>query len=147
MLKPTLAVTMTVTASRFSRTAVLASRNDVSSVTWRVASMLATYGPLRPSQIAARERTSRATTTAVLQRMEVEGLIIRTVDPYDARAFLVELSANGQRELNQWRRELGERIDPLVAELSEKDRKTLVRAEQIMSELIEKMEQRASSKV
>lgn len=135
-----LAVTLTIAASRFSRAAVLATDTDVASATWRVASMLATYGPLRPSQIAHRERTSRATTTTLLQRLEDEGLICKTVDPTDARAYLVDLTALGRESLSQWRQRVGLALDPLVADLSDKDRQTLIHAERLMRSLTNALE-------
>ncbi|MDO5729930.1 MAG: MarR family transcriptional regulator [Actinomycetaceae bacterium] len=134
------AVALTIAASRFSRAAVLAADTEVASATWRVASMLATYGPMRPSHIAHRERTSRAATTTLLQRLEDEGLICKSVDPSDARAYLVDLTASGRESLSRWRQRVGLALDPLVSELPEKDRQTLLRAERLMRSLTDTLE-------
>ncbi|MDO5746180.1 MAG: MarR family transcriptional regulator [Actinomycetaceae bacterium] len=140
MHEQSLALSLTITASRFSRGAVLAAHNDVSSVTWRVASMLDSLGPMRPSQIAYREHTSRATTTKLLRRLESEGLIQRVNDPSDARAYKVELTKDGHRHLTQWRQRLAHTLEPLVDSLPDKAKHTLKEAETIMHTLIQHME-------
>lgn len=135
-----LAIALTTTTSRFARSAVLAGRSDVASATWRIASMLDTFGPLRPSQIAQRERTSRATTTAVIARLEEQGLVARTADPADARAFLVELTDKGARALAIWRGRVADALSVHLAELSASERQTLQQAEEILQRLITQLE-------
>src|SRR4051795_7077712 len=53
------------------------------------------YGPLTPSELAARERIQRPTATRVLARLEEAGLIERTADVSDRRSFLVPATPAG----------------------------------------------------
>lgn len=98
------------------------------------------FGSMRPSEIARRERTSRATTAAVVKRMESEGLITRCVDDADARAFRLTLTDQGRAGLEQWRRTLSEQLTPLLAEVPAEDFAVLQRACALIQELTERME-------
>lgn len=135
-----LAISLTINASRFARSAILASANDVSSVTWRVASMLEAYGPMRPSQIAARERTSRATTTKLLQRLEREGLIQSLTNDADARSYLVDLTPAGRQSLQQWRSRLATALVPALERLDAAQIRTLIEAESILQTITGQLE-------
>lgn len=102
--------------------------------------MLDGYGPMRPSQISIRERTSRATTTKLLQRLEREGLIRRLENDGDARSYLVELTDQGRAGLQQWRGRVATALVPQMEMLTAKERETLVQAEGIMRKLTNELE-------
>jgi DNA-binding MarR family transcriptional regulator len=53
------------------------------------------FGPLRPSDLAAREGVSAPTMTRVLSGLEAGGYAIREPDPADGRASLVRATAEG----------------------------------------------------
>ena len=94
------------------------------------------HGPITPSDVAARERIQRPTATRVLARLEEEGLITRTVDPWDRRSSLVEATDAGRELLAELRTRktafLASRIEGLTAE----ERETLDRAADILERML-----------
>lgn len=61
-----------------------------------------------PGKVADALGVSRTTVTGMLDRLEAEGLLTRTVDPADRRCFVLQLTPRGQelvREINGNRRE------------------------------------------
>lgn len=132
-----LAQRLTLGASQFSRMAARLAEVGVSSVSWRVASTLEHHGPLRLSEIAARERVTRPTATDVVRRLEQEGLVARTPDPRDSRSALVDLTAAGRAQLGAWRAQLATGVGPVLADLPAADLAILDRAAGILAELVE----------
>lgn len=55
-------------------------------------------GPIRMTELAARERVRTPTTTVAIRRLEKLGLVKRTRDPSDLRAVLVEITPKGHAE-------------------------------------------------
>lgn len=55
-------------------------------------------GPIRMTDLAARERVRTPTTTVAIRRLEKLGLVKRTRDPSDLRAVLVEITPKGHAE-------------------------------------------------
>ena len=94
------------------------------------------HGPITPSDVAARERIQRPTATRVLARLEEEGLISRTGDPWDRRSSLVEATDAGRELLAELRTRktafLASRIEGLTAE----ERETLDRAADILERML-----------
>jgi DNA-binding MarR family transcriptional regulator len=95
------------------------------------------YGPLTPSELAARERIQRPTATRVLARLEDEALIGRTPDPQDRRSSLVSITPAGHELLADLRTRktlfLARRLETLNAE----ERATLDRAATILERMLE----------
>lgn len=135
-----LAIPLIITASNFARAAALAGHTDAASTTWRVLSLLDDQGPIRPSAIAQSERTTRATTTAIITRLEDEGLAVRRSDPADARAVLVHITDTGRATLATFAERVGQVLSPYLDALSEEERTTLAAAERIMRRLIAAIE-------
>ncbi|WP_059014586.1 MarR family transcriptional regulator [Mycobacterium sp. M26] len=85
-------------------------------------------GPIRMTELAARERVRTPTTTVAIRRLEKLGLVKRSRDPSDLRAVLVEVTPEG---LVQHRDALALRrahLASLLAKLSDEERDTLARA-------------------
>lgn len=133
-------IALIVACSRFSRTAALLAADHAGSVTWRLLATLDAAGPLRPSEIARRERTSRPAATEVIKRLAEEGLVRRRDDPDDARASLIEITDSGRDHLDHWRRQVGVGIEPVLAALSEVDRRTLLHATEILHRITDTTE-------
>ena len=85
-------------------------------------------GPIRMTELAARERVRTPTTTVAIRRLEKLGLVKRSRDPSDLRAVLVEVTPEG---LVQHREALAHRrahLASLLSKLSDEERETLARA-------------------
>ena len=83
---------------------------------------------LRMSEIAARSRLSKQTMTTLVRLCERDGLVSRTSDPGDGRAFriyLTELARNFKPVVGEILRELDAKV---VAALGQQRQQTLTRA-------------------
>ncbi|WP_103382234.1 MarR family winged helix-turn-helix transcriptional regulator [Pseudonocardia dioxanivorans] len=60
-------------------------------------------GPLRLSELARREAVTAPTMSRVLAALDDQGLVVRTVDPDDARGVLITLSSKGAEVLKEVR--------------------------------------------
>ena len=75
-----------------------ASRGTAGDLTLAQLSILLTLldqGPIRMTELAARERVRTPTTTVAIRRLEKLGLVKRSRDPSDLRAVLVEVTPRG----------------------------------------------------
>ena len=101
-------------AARLSR---WASRSADLGMPWaqaRVLSLVEELGPARVTTLAAADDTSQPTMTSQVQRLVADGLVARTPDPDDARAWLVSLTDEGTRALASARRARGRALAPLL---------------------------------
>lgn len=62
------------------------------------------FGPQRLTQLAQLEGVAQPSMTALVSRLEDEGLVVRRGDPADGRAVLVELTEAGEELLARRRR-------------------------------------------
>ena len=104
------------------------SRPDLTMAQVSILLTLLDSGPIRMTELAARERVRTPTTTVAIRRLEKLGLVKRSRDPSDMRAVLVEVTPDGlvqyQDALHARRSHLAE----LLGRLSESERADLVRA-------------------
>ena len=70
----------------------------------RLLSTIEDQGAARISDLAALDHCSQPTMTTQVRRLEDAGLVSRTVDPDDARAVLISITAEGVDTLRQVRR-------------------------------------------
>jgi len=95
------------------------------------------FGPLTPTELAARERVQRPTITRVICRLEEAGLVTRAADPTDGRSALITVSPAGRALLTEIRTRkdafLSERLDALDPQ----DRATLERAAALLEGMLE----------
>ncbi len=61
------------------------------------------HGPLRLSELARREAVTAPTMSRVLAALDEQGLVVRTVDPQDARGVRITLSEQGAAALAEVR--------------------------------------------
>jgi DNA-binding MarR family transcriptional regulator len=80
---------------------------------------LATAGPQRVTDIAAWESVAQPSATALVGRLEAQGLVARGADADDARAVRVSITPAGEELLHDRRRaraaSLGARVEALDA--------------------------------
>jgi DNA-binding MarR family transcriptional regulator len=104
------------------------SRPDLTMAQVSILLTLIDSGPIRMTELAARERVRTPTTTVAIRRLEKLDLVKRSRDPSDMRAVLVEVTPEGlvqyQDALDARRTHLAE----LLGRLSADERADLVRA-------------------
>jgi DNA-binding MarR family transcriptional regulator len=83
---------------------------------------------LRLGELAAAARLSKQAITGLVKRCEAEGLVERTADPADGRAFKVRLTARGRAIGEIAAQVLDEIDDELARSLGGRDHDALVRA-------------------
>jgi DNA-binding MarR family transcriptional regulator len=101
-------------------------------------------GPTRLTELSYSTGVSQPAMTQLVGRMEREGLVVRLIDPEDARATLVEITAAGRAvwaELYQYR---CERLAELLDSLSPDEEATLGLAMRVALPLIEKLTRHAA---
>lgn len=100
-----------------------------------VIATLSVEGPLRPSDLAAREGVRPPTMTRMLTVLEDAGLVARTVDPADRRASLIELTPAGQQTLVATRSARAGQLARRLERLSPEQRRALTEVLPVLEEL------------
>ena len=104
------------------------SRPDLTMAQVSILLTLIDSGPIRMTELAARERVRTPTTTVAIRRLEKLSLVKRSRDPSDMRAVLVAVTPEG---LVQYREALETRrtyLAELLGRLTDDERADLVRA-------------------
>ena len=109
---------------------------EVSLAAARVMARIQDNGPCRISDLAIQERSSQPTITNHVKRLEAAGLLQRSLDPSDARAWLIDLSPLGRQRLVEIRTRLGTNIEPMLEQLSARDRKALRAGLEVMQRMV-----------
>lgn len=75
------------------------------------------HGPLRLGRLAKLEQVTPPTITRIVDRLELDGLVTRTVEPTDRRHAQVEITDEGRRRMDESRHRrtawLAERLSTL----------------------------------
>jgi DNA-binding MarR family transcriptional regulator len=95
------------------------------------------HGPLTPSELAERERIKRPTATRIVANLEGLGLVTRTQDPSDGRAFLVAATPQGSDLLKRLRTRKNAYLAKRLRDLDAEEVETLERAAAILERLLE----------
>ncbi len=106
-----------MTSARLARWAARQSRHAAPAAHIRALSQLEELGPCRIGELATADRCSQPTVSALVRRLEDDGLVQRLPDPEDSRACLVALTPQGHTQLAQVRRTGGEAIGAALREL------------------------------
>jgi DNA-binding MarR family transcriptional regulator len=85
---------------------------------------LAEQGPMRVTALAVWQGVDKSTVTPQVRRLEQAGLVDRSPDPADGRAFRLTLSAKGESVREQVRRSGANVVEEQMATWSEQDRRT-----------------------
>jgi DNA-binding MarR family transcriptional regulator len=108
----------------------------VSSSTITALDRLAGEGPLRVSELAAREGMTQPGVTLLVNRMAGAGLAERVPDPTDGRASLVRITEAGNALLTERLAARAEVLRARVARLSTDDQRVLMAALPAIERLI-----------
>lgn len=107
--------------------------NDAPAAQWRVLSLLGREGGRRVGELAAAARTTQPGMTRLIGALEREGLVLRSPDPEDSRAIVVQITDGGAAALDAWRSEFRQALEPRFADLGEDDWSVLARAAEILA--------------
>jgi DNA-binding MarR family transcriptional regulator len=118
--------------NRLTRVAAQASGNSTPASQWRILSVLETDGPQRVGELASAVRISQPAITQFIPTLEDQRLVTRTHDPRDARATVLEITAEGKGALADWRAELGGALAPLLGDLTAEDWAAIERTAKIL---------------
>lgn len=93
-------------------------------------------GPTRVGDLAEQEHSSQPTITNHIKRLEANGLLARTPDPTDGRAWMITATPQGIEQLAEVRRTLAANIEPRLTELSDHDRAAIRAGVEAMQRLM-----------
>jgi DNA-binding MarR family transcriptional regulator len=132
-----LAADLLSVVARLNRLATQRVRMTLPYAQARLLSVIEDQGEARISDLAALDHSSQPTMTTQVRRLEAAGLVSRTVDPVDARAVLISITAKGVAMLAQVRADRGAVIDPYLERLDASDRRTLNEAVRVLRALLD----------
>ena len=104
------------------------SRPDLTLAQLSILLTLLDSGPIRMTELAARERVRTPTTTVAIRRLEKLGLVKRSRDQSDMRAVLVEVTPEGQVQYREALEARRTHLAELLGRLTDDERADLVRA-------------------
>lgn len=90
-------------------------------------------GPRRMTDLAGCAHTSQASLTGIVDRLEEHGLVHRTRSGEDRRVVQVELTEQGRTEMRLKQERIAERLDEVLAPLSDADRAEFLRLLRIVT--------------
>ena len=123
--------------ARLNRLATQRIQMPLPAAQARLLSTIEAHGEARIGDLAAVDHCSQPTMTTQVRRLEETGLVTRTVDPGDARAVRIRITAEGIRTLNVVRADRAAAIEPQLALLEPADRKVLTDAVEVLRRLLE----------
>lgn len=107
-----------ISAHRLTRLAAQDTGNGTSPAVWRTLSILLNEGPMRIGELASASRVAQPTMTKIIQNLSSDDLIRRIADVDDARAWLIAVTAKGERALATWLEQVAETAAPLFSDLT-----------------------------
>jgi DNA-binding MarR family transcriptional regulator len=103
----------------------LSRRQGMSLTTSATLTRLERESPIRLTALAMAEGVAQPSMTALVQRLERQGLASRMADPDDGRACLVVITQAGREHLADSRRDVQARLAGLLAGLPEPELRAL----------------------
>jgi DNA-binding MarR family transcriptional regulator len=102
-------------------------------------------GPTRLTALATASGVSQPAMTQTVGRLERDGLVIRLIDPDDARATLVDITDTGRALRAELHEAQNDQLAELLETLSPEDEATLGLAMRVALPLIQRLTQQATS--
>lgn len=122
-----------LSAYALARIAAQDAGNEAPAAQWRVLSLLDQHGPQRVGALASAARTTQPGMTRLIGVLEREELVLRSPDPADSRATVVEITPVGSAALQAWRTEFRDTLAPRFAGVSDEEWGVLTRAAEILT--------------
>ena len=123
--------------ARLNRYATQRIQMQLPAAQARLLSTIDAHGDARICDLATVDHCSQPTMTTQVRRLEDAGLVARAIDPGDARAVRIRITAEGLHTLNQVRADRASAIEPQLAKLESRDRHTLVDAVAVLRRVLD----------
>ncbi|SHN29549.1 DNA-binding transcriptional regulator, MarR family [Streptomyces yunnanensis] len=123
---------------------LLSERQSMSLTTAAALSRLEQEGPIRLTLLAAAEGIAQPSMTALVHRLEEQGLATRVGHPEDGRVRLVAITEAGRQLMTERRRVQCARVGDMLAALPEQDVQALGEAMRTALPIVRRMMQPAS---
>ena len=123
--------------ARLNRLATQRIQMPLPAAQARLLATIEVHGEARIGDLAAVDHCSQPTMTTQVRRLEEAGLVTRTVDPGDARAVRIRITAEGKRTINAVRADRAAAIEPQLAMLESADRQVLTEAVEVLRRLLD----------
>ncbi|MGF2946204.1 MarR family winged helix-turn-helix transcriptional regulator [Mycobacterium sp. Lab-001] len=136
-LQPGLGADLLAVVARLNRLATQRIRMPLPAAQARLLATIEAHGEARIGDLAAVDHCSQPTMTTQVRRLEEAGLVTRTVDPDDARAVRIHITAEGRQTLNAVRVDRAAAIEPQLAELAPVEHQVLAEAVGVLRRLLD----------
>ncbi|HEY2073842.1 MAG TPA: MarR family transcriptional regulator [Gaiellaceae bacterium] len=96
--------------------------------------------PCRITELAAREGITQPAVTQLVNRLEARGWVVRTTDPDDRRAVLVELTSIGLEAFEHLRADYRALMRSYMSDLNDDELETLSHALEILDRVVDRLD-------
>lgn len=115
----------------------LAASDRLSFSALSVLHTLSRVGPCRLSDLVRTEQIKQPALTSAVAKLERDGLIERSPDPGDGRAWMLSLTADGQSIVSRRHADRAERLRRLIDRLSPADRTRLLSIAGVLDQIVQ----------
>lgn len=115
----------------------VSTAGDISATSAAVLVRLGRTGPQRVTDLALAEGISQPAMTQLINRIEHDGLVVRTTDPADRRGVLVGISERGATVIETRREQRARVLDAALGQLGAADRSAIAAALPALGRLVD----------
>ncbi|HZR11845.1 MAG TPA: MarR family transcriptional regulator [Acidimicrobiia bacterium] len=132
-----LAARLRLVVTRLSRQLRQRAEIGISPTQMSALAAIERHGSMTLGELAAHERVQPPSITAVVTRLEEQGLVARRPDPNDRRVARVEATRDGHKLVARSRSRKDAELDRRLRALTDDERATLADATEILERLVE----------
>lgn len=132
-----LAARLRLVVTRLSRQLRQRAEIGISPTQMSALAAIERHGSMTLGELAAHERVQPPSITAVVTRLEDQGLVERRPDPGDRRVARVEVTRDGHKLVARSRSRKDAELDRRLGALTDDERATLADATAILERLVE----------
>jgi DNA-binding MarR family transcriptional regulator len=132
-----LAARLRLVVTRLSRQLRQRAEIGISPTQMSALAAIERHGSMTLGELAAHERVQPPSITAVVSRLEDQGLVERRPDPGDRRVARVEVTRDGHKLVARSRSRKDAELDRRLGALTDDERATLADATAILERLVE----------